>query len=277
MRTARRYLSRPDVRQAPVRLTARRLLVAALERVRPQLLAADRTFRLSNGLRVRAPLSDSVGRELFVHGSYDWSSVQAWEAAIRPGDTVVDVGAHFGTFTLSAARKVGWAGRVIAFEPNPATRERLVTNIGLNGFADRVTVLPFALIDHDGGEISIGSPDPANSGMSRLGLGDVMVACRTLDSALAEASVNRVAAVKIDVEGAERAVLDGAVATLASSPVVLMEVNGTAGTDALTAAGYRLSLPGGESVEGDVEHLRRRGEALNVVARRQPAIEARQS
>jgi hypothetical protein len=125
--------------------------------------------------------------------------------------------------------------------------------------------------------VSIGSPDPANSGTSRLGLGDVMVACRTLDSALAEASVNRVVAVKIDVEGAEWAVLDGAVATLASSPVVLMEVNGTAGIDALTAAGYRLSLPGGEPVEGDVEHLRHRGEALHVVARRQPAIEARQS
>lgn len=254
---------------------ARRLLVAVLERVRPQLLAADRTFRLSNGLRVRAPLSDSVGRELFVHGSYDLSTVRAWEAAIRPGDTVVDVGAHCGTFTLSAARKVGSAGGGRRAQPGHA---------GATGdqhraerVADRVTVLPFALVDHDGGELSIGSPNPANSGMSRRGLADVMVACRTLDSVLAEASVDRVVAVKIDVEGAERAVLDGAVATLASSPVVLMEVNGTAGIEALTTAGYRLSLPGGEPVQGDVERMRHRGEALNVVARRQPAIEVGQS
>lgn len=52
---------------------------------------------------------------------------------LRPGDTVVDIGANIGAFAVLAASVVGPAGRVIAFEPVPATFERLLANLALNG------------------------------------------------------------------------------------------------------------------------------------------------
>jgi FkbM family methyltransferase len=73
----------------------------------------------------------------------------AWEPAetrlvtrfVRPGMTVVDVGARQGYFTLLFATGVGRDGQIYAFEPDPRNREILHANLRLNGFLDRVKVV----------------------------------------------------------------------------------------------------------------------------------------
>ena len=213
------FLARPDVREAPVRLLTRRVAVALADRFAPGLLRRDATFQLSNGLRMTASLSDTVGRDLFVHGTFEWATVRNWEDMLQAGDTAVDVGAHVGTFTLSAARRVGPTGRVVAFEPNAKTRELLERNVRQNGFDDRVTVMPYALLDRDD-RLPLGTPTESNSGMSRLGHGDTFVTCRRLDDVLAELDVARVRAIKMDVEGFEAQVIAGGTRTFAERPSV---------------------------------------------------------
>ena len=57
---------------------------------------------------------------------------------LRPGDTVIDVGANVGYYTLLAARKVGPRGKVVAFEPDPESFSFLKRNVKANGFTNVV-------------------------------------------------------------------------------------------------------------------------------------------
>ncbi len=61
-------------------------------------------------------------------------TARLFKEVIRPGDTVVDIGANVGFFSLLAARLVGTAGRVYAFEPEPQNFALLTKNIALNGY-----------------------------------------------------------------------------------------------------------------------------------------------
>jgi FkbM family methyltransferase len=263
------FLRRPDVREAPVRLLSRRLLLALMDVVAPSWLAKPRTFRLSSGLRVTVPLNDTVGRELFIHGSFEWTTMQVWKAAAARGGTVVDVGAHIGSFTLEAAQLVGPTGRVIAVEPDPTNRARLVHNLSINGLTDRVTVVEAAMLDEEC-QLPLGSPSPNNSGMTRLNSGDQLVQCRRLDDVLDELGAPTVDAIKIDVEGFEPAVLRGAAKMVARDrPLVIAEVNDAEVLSALRDCGYALALPDGRPFPADtaIGTWRHDGEALNVVAR----------
>ncbi|MEP6506591.1 MAG: FkbM family methyltransferase [Gemmatimonadales bacterium] len=64
---------------------------------------------------------------------------------LSPGMTFVDVGANVGVYALQMARVVGPRGRVVAFEPNPAALQCLTRHVRLNGFEDRVTIVPLAV------------------------------------------------------------------------------------------------------------------------------------
>jgi FkbM family methyltransferase len=63
---------------------------------------------------------------------------------IRSGGTVIDIGAHIGTFTLQAARAVGDTGKVYAYEPHPQSYRLLLTNITINNlenvYAEQVAI-----------------------------------------------------------------------------------------------------------------------------------------
>lgn len=138
-----------------------------------------------------------------------------WGDAAVPGATVLDVGAHLGFMTLQAARAVGPSGHVYAVEPNPEVVDLLRHNIAANGFTDRVTVLPYALSDAEG-EVTF-HVAPSGDGSSLYAQestrDSTQVRAVTADSVLADAPA--LAAVKIDVEGAELHALGGMEATLA--------------------------------------------------------------
>jgi FkbM family methyltransferase len=133
---------------------------------------------------------------------------------IRKGDVVVDIGANQGFFTCYAAQK---GARVYAFEPVPELFERLRLNVQRNGFADRVTLEPYAVGGASGtAEMFVSSslgggqstilPEfarNANVPISRR----ITVRCKTLPQILAEFSLRSVRLCKMDVEGAELQIL----------------------------------------------------------------------
>lgn len=150
-------------------------------------------------------------------------------AKIKPGETVVDCGAHIGSFALMAARRAGPSGRVIAFEPGPGTLELLRENIALNAPL-RLTLVPAALGEADGettlylGEGAEGNP-AADTVFETAGRRAVTVPRRRLDAVLAEAGVTAVDHLKIDVEGAELQVLAGGTSVLPRTRRIVMEVH----------------------------------------------------
>jgi FkbM family methyltransferase len=158
------------------------------------------------------------------------------EDAVRPGTTVMDVGAFLGHFTLLAARAAGPSGRVHAFEPDPRDYPWLVRNVEVNGFTDRVTTEAVAVSGRTGTALlHLARQDTSQSSIvfARDALDSVRVPTIALDEHLP--SEGEVGVVKIDVEGAEIDVLRGMERTLASSPDVslFIEVN----PRALEAAG----------------------------------------
>lgn len=133
-------------------------------------------------------------------------------------DVVWDVGANIGTYTLLAATTGATA---IAFEPGPRARTQLVKNAELNDVTGRVDATPYALSDYDG----TGTLLPAErTGVRQLAQeadhGDT-VPVRTGDSL----DLPTPDVVKIDVEGAELAVLDGLQDRLRDVRVCYVEVH----------------------------------------------------
>ena len=164
---------------------------------------------LPGGERVRI---DPAHRQL----AWNAEEYAAFKAAVQPGATVLDVGANLGAYTVLFARWVGPQGRVIAFEPAPASRDGLERQLALNGAADRVAVRPEAVA-------AAGGVRPfradAMQGDNRLNVGDagpgvILVETTSLDEFCAREDVNP-DVIKIDVEGAELDVLRGARTTIA--------------------------------------------------------------
>jgi FkbM family methyltransferase len=156
-------------------------------------------------------------------------TLQRLRASLRPGMTFVDVGANIGYFTLLAGSVVGPAGRVVAFEPTPAVVNRLRENVRLNGLRN-VTSVQKAISDHRGtAQFFLSDEDPEANSLFRQNTAAkrVEVETATLDDELSRYAIGKVDVLKIDTEGAELSVLQGARKTLtgASPPKIFLEIN----------------------------------------------------
>jgi FkbM family methyltransferase len=80
------------------------------------------------GGRMRVHLPESVSSQLYLDGAFEFDLTETFLRLVRPGWVVFDVGAHLGYYTLLAARLVGPAGQVHAFEPTPTTHGLLAVN-----------------------------------------------------------------------------------------------------------------------------------------------------
>lgn len=180
-----------------------------------------------------------------------------WLEGIQPGETVYDIGANIGLYTLAAALHVGPEGMVYAFEPHVANAASLLRNVQCNGMGDRVRVLTCAVGSHEGLWPFHYASKRAGSSGSQLGspvdehgktfapAATELKWVTTLDWLVNDGQVQHPNRVKIDVDGQEPAILRGAHALLRSGTVrsLQVEVHGqtreTLRTE-LRRAGYAL-------------------------------------
>jgi FkbM family methyltransferase len=217
-------------------------------------------------LRGREILHDqrAAWQEAMLDGSFDSFIYEAIERLGGiSGDAVWDVGAHFGYHTLAFAQLVGSSGSVVAFEPNPANLDRLHENLARNhDLSARVQVMPMALADADGEQTFVFSRAIASGQSSGSHLERAMVPSpieeyasfqratvptRTADSVWRDGQLPAPDAIKIDVEGAESLVLDGAADLLhAQRPTLFLEVHNITQMflvqERLIRAGYRTEI-----------------------------------
>lgn len=205
------------------------------------------------GLRFRLYMKDNVSERkyLFLPQFFDAAERAALRDYLPAGGIFVDVGANAGIYSMRAADRVGKNGRVISFEPNPKAMERLVFNAHLNGFSGRI-VFDATGISDSAGSFSL-ILDDTNLGGSSLvyarGIDSVTVACDTLLNRLRVQGVERIDALKIDIEGAEDRALIPFFRTAPGSlfpRLLIVENSPRLWQDdlpaALTAAGYRLAM-----------------------------------
>jgi FkbM family methyltransferase len=156
--------------------------------------------------------------------------LQLW---LRPQMTMYDVGANVGFITVIAARLVGEKGKVCAFEPVPMLADQAMHNADLNKFR-QVSIHRVALSDQDGEAVFQMSE---NLTMGKLAnreshepdaASELVVRKHKIDTLVATDGLPDPDLIKIDVEGAEAAVLDGAAEVLKRArPALLIELHST--------------------------------------------------
>lgn len=222
------------------------------------------------GARMNARLSDTIQRYLYFFGVWE-PAITAYAATmLRPGDTVIDVGANIGYDTLLAAHCVGPAGRVFAIEASPSVHALLRCNLALN-HVPQVTSYQMAVCAA-ACRVPVYLHDPSNLGgttivpsvaRDRSTTLEAMVDGKPLAEIVPRDALLNARLIKIDVEGAEWPVVRGLIPYLAHlSPrtEILVEVNAAAlrdhGTTAaeflrvFETAGFRaFSLPNVYSVD----------------------------
>ncbi len=194
-------------------------------------------------LRFCCDLSEHMGSQIFFKGSYSGEQLTVLRRLLAPDAVFVDAGANQGEFTVCAASCVP-NGHVIAFEPFPAARERLGRNVAGNRF-ENVTVHSVGLSDNNQDDIPFyGADSEFSDGTQNIGLQTLFgvpgrnvllthINLRRLDDLLP--SGQRVDVMKIDVEGAELAVMKGAEETIRrEKPAIIFEAN----HETSEAAGY---------------------------------------
>jgi len=130
------------------------------------------------------------------------------------GDVVIDAGAQYGFYTLPASRLVGKDGLVIAFEPASRNWRGLLANLQLNKIKN---VKPFgmALGDFDGEVKLYLSDHPGmHSIISSTSKRFEFVPIKRLDTIVDELGLDKVNIIKLDTEGAELKILQGALSTI---------------------------------------------------------------
>jgi FkbM family methyltransferase len=197
--------------------------------------------------------NDHVGL-LIREGKFERAEVGFVERFIRPGMNVLDIGAHHGFYTLLCSKRTGSQGQVYAFEPSLRERKALLRHVKLNRVRN-VSVVALAL-GNERGQAPLFIVEGKNTGCNSLRpttevgmLAPMPVEVSRLDDWMAEHKIKRVDFVKLDVEGGELAVLEGAPALLERRPrpVILAEVQ-----DIRT-------LPWGYRAKEIINHLIRRG------------------
>lgn len=170
------------------------------------------------GLRLRCRFSDNYSEKKFVFSPWRFDAYERqYIGRSLPRDGVFfDIGANVGIYTLTAAKVLASRGRVVAFEPNPETMERLRFNIAatLMKVADvpRIETLQLGVADRES-EFSL-AIHPGNLGGSTiaegksqqlvsLGSRTVTIRCRPLLEVCNELAITSIDILKIDIEGAE--------------------------------------------------------------------------
>lgn len=164
-----------------------------------------------------------IGRGLRKYGEFSEGEVALFRQILRPGDLVVEAGANFGAHTVAMAQMVGEQGCIIAFEPQRLVFQAMVTNVALNSLLNVMTVQ--AGLGAQPGALKVPVLNPAKGhnfggfNISNHNTGEE-VPVQIVDSL----NLNRCRLIKVDVEGMECEVLEGARNTIARlRPVLYVE------------------------------------------------------
>ena len=210
--------------------------------------------RCRHGSMIYARNDVHIGRSLDLYGEWAEAEMELLGLLCQPGDLVVDVGANIGTHTVFLARRVGPGGRVFSFEPQRLAFQLLCANIALNDLGNVVALpcaagqemgtiqvpdLDYGAAGNYGGLTLCAAADQAHSVPAPITTLDRLARDHLAPDGL------RCRLVKIDVEGMELEVLQGAAQFIAATaPFIYLENNDARRSPALIrwlqARDYRL-------------------------------------
>ena len=158
------------------------------------------------GATLRCDVRDMIQATIIHFGAWEPAISHHLASVIRPGDTVVDVGANIGYYSLLFAKAVGPGGRVVAVEALPKLGRIVEEHAALNEI-DNIRVANVAASSH-AGQVEIYEAPSTNIGMTTTRSDRGFPAAGTvpalpLADILTDEELSEVSLIKIDIEGAE--------------------------------------------------------------------------
>jgi len=186
---------------------------------------------LKDGRKLWVNLTTGMQETVFFHGEFEVPITEMTREFLAVGDTCFDIGANYGWYTTLFYSVVKDQGQVHSFEPVPVTFAELTRNHALMGSPANVKINNLALGDSPG-TITLnffeGEPTGHASIATKGATPSDSFECPiiTLDSYLKDNSISKVDFVKVDIEGAELMMLNGAKTLFKGEklPIILMEM-----------------------------------------------------
>jgi FkbM family methyltransferase len=222
------YLNRPEYIFRPLQIY-RRLLRS---RNPDNKLFKDVLLPWGVNLKISLAPGEVVGHSVWAMGIYDLIVTEVLWRLIDPGETVIDVGVNIGYMATIMAKRVGETGQVWCFEPNPEVYEELSENLKIWQTTlgwNHIYTQKLALSNHSGKgilsvptrnreEASLTSPkDVTPSQANEENVKTYTVSLEKLDDVLK--TTNPIGLIKIDVEGHELEVLQGAISLITKQQI----------------------------------------------------------
>jgi FkbM family methyltransferase len=213
-----------------------------------------KTIRTRHGFLFNSHLDDWLGQYVYINGVYEPPTANLFTLLIKPGSTVLDIGANAGFFSLLSSVLVGAEGKVYAFEPIPSVRNRLTVNINLNKFSNIEVIAKAASDNNAFATIHEGPEDHKGiSSLRPLKNASQSITIETIAIDTIATDIGKIDFVKIDIEGAELLALTGMERIIEQDhPTLVIEFtdaylqsfghSATKMADWLTQYGYRLFI-----------------------------------
>jgi FkbM family methyltransferase len=173
-------------------------------------------------------LRSSIGRGLFATGAFDMEAIRPALEALSEGATFIDVGANVGFYSVIAVDRVGPYGKIYGFEMDRRPLRCLRKTISKFGYSN-IHIIEAAVSDVDGVLAFEPKTEHGHNRIDRKGGVGRKVPSVKLDTWAAANNLKRVDVIKIDVEGAEKLVIDGALEIIHRfKPLLLCEAEESA-------------------------------------------------
>ncbi len=188
-----------------------------------------------DGITYELDLNELIDSFIYMGGFFEQELTRAIYALTKPGYTIFDIGANIGCHTLRFSKLVGETGRVFAFEPTGYAHKKIERNIQLN------TNFSGNIILEKKGVSNVSKPSQIilfKSSWRRFGeqkeIEEESIDFVTVDDYVVQNNINQVHIIKIDVDGFEPQVIEGAMNTIRMhKPVLFLELNNTPKIDSI--------------------------------------------
>lgn len=189
-------------------------------------LVIPKEIELKEGVFLELDQSDPVASGAIALGVYERYESEIFRSKIKPGMTIIDIGANLGYYTAIASCLAGERGLVMAFEPEPNFFKLLSRNIRRNGLKNVVN-FELAIAEKNGlTNLYLSNENKGHNSLinSEELKNSVQVKTATLDDFLASHKITKVDMIKMDIEGAEILALEGMKNTLIKHrPLLFLE------------------------------------------------------
>jgi FkbM family methyltransferase len=175
-----------------------------------------------------------IDRNIILFGCYDRQLHQMLVNTCKPSMVCFDIGSNLGEVALHMAMLAGPEGKVIGIDPNPNAFRRLQEHVVMNNLESVIECLPIA-VSNKAGELQLSFPD---EGADNQGLGSVVntsqpgvskvrtVRTQTIDDLVHQYALQRVDLIKMDTQGSEPLILEGAEYTIRQfAPDIILEIS----------------------------------------------------